>query len=112
MTSGGAAGSIPADGRLPAFATHSQAQANPEPASGFTGRLPSSIFANVRMLPAPTIPCMVPESLDQVTSKPASKGGPSLFVTSNQCASCHDATNNAPMPTHMLFNTSGIIGYG
>ncbi|MGA8640678.1 hypothetical protein [Candidatus Binatus sp.] len=107
MTSGGTAGSIPADGRLPAFATHSQAQANPEPASGFTGRLPSSIFANVRMPPAPTIPCMVPESLDQVTSKPASKGGPSLFVTSNQCASCHDATNNAPMPTHMLFTPPG-----
>ena len=31
-----------------AFAT----QANPNPASGFTDRLPSSIFANVRMLPA------------------------------------------------------------
>jgi hypothetical protein len=106
-TSAGAAGSMPADAQLPAFAAHLQAQADPDPASGFTGRLPSSIFANVRMLPAPTIPCMVPESLDQVTSKPASKGGPSLFVTSNQCASCHDATNNAPMPTHMLYTPPG-----
>jgi cytochrome c553 len=103
----GAAGSMPADAQLPAFATRLQAQADPDPASGFTGRLPSSIFANVRMLPAATIPCMVPESLDQVTSKPASKGGPSLFVTSNQCASCHDATNNAPMPTHMLYTEPG-----
>jgi len=106
-SSAGAAGSIPADAQLPAFAAHLQAQADPDPASGFTGRLPSSIFANVRMLPAATIPCMVPESLDQVTSKPASKGGPSLFVTSNQCASCHDASNNAPMPTHMLYTPPG-----
>jgi len=106
-SSAGAAGSIPADAQLPAFAAHLQAQADPDPASGFTGRLPSSIFANVRKLPAATIPCMVPESLDQVTSKPASKGGPSLFVTSDQCASCHDATNNAPMPTHMLYTPPG-----
>ncbi len=106
-TSAGAAGSIAADAQLPAFAAHLQAQADPDPASGFTGRLPSSIFANVRKLPAATIPCLVPESLDQVTSKPASKGGPSLFVTSNQCASCHDATNNAPMPTHMLYTPPG-----
>jgi hypothetical protein len=106
-TSAGAAGSMPADAQLPAFTAHLQAQADPEPASGFTGRLPSSVFANVRMLPAPTIPCLVPESLDQVTSKPASKGGPSLFVTSDQCASCHDATNNAPMPTHMLYTEPG-----
>ena len=42
-----------------------------------------------------------------MTSKPASMGGPSLFVTSNQCASCHDATNNAPMPTHMLYTPPG-----
>jgi len=106
-TSAGAAGSMPADAQLPAFAAHLQAQADPDPASGFTGRLPSSIFANVRMLPAATIPCMVPQQLDRVPSKPASKGGPSLFVTSDQCASCHDATNNAPMPTHMLYTEPG-----
>jgi len=106
-TSAGAAGAIPADEMLPAFAMdamHLQTQAEPNPAAGFTDRLPSSIFANVKTLAAaPTIPCMVPESSDFYYSKPASAGGPSLFVTSNQCASCHDATNNAPMPTHMLY---------
>jgi hypothetical protein len=87
---------------------HSQPQATPDPPSGFTGRLPSSIFANVRTLPADTtVPCMVPESADFVLSKPASTGGPSLFVTSNQCASCHDAINNAPMPTNMLYPEPG-----
>jgi hypothetical protein len=107
LTSAGAAESMSAHVRLPAFATHLQAQADPDPASEFTGRLPSSIFANVRMLPAATIPCMVPQQLDRVPSKPASAGGPSLFVTSDQCASCHDASNNAPMPTHMLYTEPG-----
>src|SRR5208282_5572471 len=108
-TSAGAAGSIPADAKVAASATHLPAQADPDPASGFTGRLPSSIFANVRMLPAATatIPCMPPQQLDRVTSKPYSAGGPSLFVTADQCASCHDATDNSPMPTHMLFTPPG-----
>ena len=71
-----------ADATLPGFVTtalgqHLQTQANPNPAAGFTGRLPSSIFANVRMLPAATtrIPCMVPQTQDLVYSKPANGGG-------------------------------------
>jgi hypothetical protein len=111
-TSAGAAGAIPAHEMLPAFAMdamHLETQAEPDPTSGFTDRLPSSIFANVRVLAAATttIPCMVPESLDLVASKPAKVGGPSLFVTSNQCANCHDATDNTPMPTHMLYTPPG-----
>ena len=108
-SSAGAAGSIPADAKLPAFATHLQTQADPDPTSGFTDRLPSSIFADVRILPASTntVPCMVPESQDLVAVKPASVGGPSLFVTSDQCASCHNATDNTPKPTHMLYTEPG-----
>src|SRR5882757_3943187 len=108
-SSAGPAESMPADAKLPAFAPHSLMQAAPDPASGFTGRLPSSTFANVRMLPAAaaTIPCMPPQQLDRVTSKPASAGGPSLFVTADQCASCHDATDDTPFPTKMLFTEPG-----
>ena len=85
---------------------HSPAALNP--AWGFTGQLPGSLFAHVRTLDSSsTIPCMVPESQDFAFSKPATTGGPSLFVTSNQCASCHDATDNTPMPTHMLYTPPG-----
>ena len=59
------------------------------------------------LFPPPTGACMVPETQDLVASKPYTSNphttGPSLFVTSNQCASCHDATDNTPLPTHMLF---------
>ncbi len=108
-SSAGAAALMLADAKLPGFAPHVQAQTDPNPTSGFTDRLPSSIFANVKMLPAATatVPCLVPQIFDLVSSQPASVGGPSLFVTSNQCASCHDATNNAPMPTHMLYTPPG-----
>ena len=106
-TSAGAAGSTNADAKLPAFAMHSQPQADPDPVSGFTGRLPSSIFANVRTLPPATIPCMPPQQLDFVPPKPAKAGGPSLFVTSDQCASCHDATFDSPLPTKMLYTAPG-----
>ena len=109
--SAGAAAAISAHANLPGFVTHAlhmEPQTAPEPPSGFTGRLPSSIFANVRRLPADiTVPCMVPESTDYVFSKPASAGGPSLFVTSSQCAGCHNATNNNPMPTNMLYTEPG-----
>src|SRR5262249_4596912 len=79
----------------------------PDMTSGFSEGLPSSIFANVRPLPTVTIPCMLPEQLDLFTSKPPQSGGPSLFVTSNQCGSCHDATDNSPHPTNMLFTPPG-----
>jgi hypothetical protein len=107
-TAAGAAGSIPADAQLPAFAMHSQPpQTDPDPVSGFTGRLPSLIFANVKMLPPATIPCMPPQQLDFVPPKPAKAGGPSLFVTADQCASCHDATFDSPLPTKMLYTPPG-----
>ena len=114
-SSGDKAGSTPA-GAISAHAQLSnwvqamlsRPQVRPDPPSGFTGRLPNSIFANVKALPADTtVPCMVPESSDFVLSKPSTSGGPSLFVTSNQCASCHDASNNAPLPTNMLYVEAG-----
>jgi len=104
------AGAISAHAQLSNWvqAMLSRPQVRPDPPSGFTGRLPNSIFANVKALPADTpIPCMVPESSDFVLSKPSTGGGPSLFVTSNQCASCHDASNNAPLPTNMLYLEAG-----
>lgn len=77
--------------------------------SEFTDQLPS-------LVPDSTTAkrCMVPESKDSVTSKPYTKNprttGPSLFVTSNQCASCHDATDNTPLPTHMLYPSDQPAG--
>jgi len=94
---------------LPLFFPPIQTPAPFSPVAGLTDQLPSSAFTHVRVLPGSnsTIPCLVPESKDLVASKPSSLNprvsGPSLFVTSNQCASCHDATDNTPMPTHMLF---------
>jgi len=95
------------------------------PLWGFTDLPPESVIANMKMLhgSSTAIPCMVPESKDLAASKPFSKNprvsGPSLFVTSSQCASCHDATDNTPMPTHMLWppgppglNTINLSTYG
>ena len=107
---GGSGGAISAHAQLSNWvaALQSRPPAAPQAPSGFTGRLPSAIFANVKMLPADvTIPCMVPQSADLVLSKPAASGGPSLFVTSNQCFSCHNAINNFPMPTNMLYPVPG-----
>jgi hypothetical protein len=107
---------------LPLFFPPIQTPAPPNQISGVTDQLPNSLFANVKPLSASTgaVPCMVPESQDLVASKPFSLNprvtGPSLFVTSNQCASCHDATDNTPMPTHMLWppglNTINLSTYG
>jgi hypothetical protein len=107
---------------LPLFFPPIQTPASLNPVSGFTDQLPSSVFTNVKTLSASTsaVPCMVPESQDLLASKPFSLNphvtGPSLFVTSNQCASCHDAADNTPMPTHMLWppglNTINLSTYG
>src|SRR5262249_52439146 len=51
-----------------------------------------SIFVDVRKLGSVQIPCMLPESQDHVISKAPSARGPSLFLTSDQCATCHNAT--------------------
>ena len=55
-----------------------------------TGRLPNSVFANLSSLPA--VPCMVPESMDHVYAAAPSDGGVPEFLTSDQCANCHDAS--------------------
>jgi len=69
---------------------------------------------NGSSVPLPTGACMVPETKDLVASKPYTSNpqttGPSLFVTSNQCAGCHDATDNTPLPTHMLFPDAQVPG--
>ena len=87
---------------LPIFFPPIHTPAALDPLSEFTDQLPSLAADSTT-----AIPCMVPESKDLAVSKPYSSNprvsGPSLFVTSNQCASCHDASDNTPMPTHMLW---------
>ena len=102
-SSAGTAGAMSAHETLPGFAMnamHQQPQAQSDPTAGFTDRLPSSIFANVRALPDVTIPCMPPESLDFFYSKPASTGGPSLFVTLINARAATTLSTTPPMPTH------------
>jgi len=69
-----------------------------------------ALSGNGSLFPPPPGACMVPVTQDLVTSKPYTKNpgttGPSLFVTSNQCASCHDATDNTPLPTNMIFSNT------
>ncbi|HKN01335.1 MAG TPA: hypothetical protein VJX23_12530 [Candidatus Binataceae bacterium] len=57
----------------------------------FVDRVPSSVFSNLKALPG-SVPCMVSQGLDHVVPLPQSAGGPQEFVTSDQCANCHDAT--------------------
>jgi hypothetical protein len=54
--------------------------------------LPDDIFSNVRPLTNVKVPCMVSQGLDHVVSPSASNGGPKEFLTSDQCAGCHDAS--------------------
>ncbi|HYP00102.1 MAG TPA: hypothetical protein VER76_07915 [Pyrinomonadaceae bacterium] len=58
---------------------------------------------------APTPKLLVGEWYDTATQRPQSQK-PQLFITSNQCIGCHDATqNNATMPNMMypqIYNTS------
>ncbi len=56
----------------------------------FVNRVPNSVFVNLK--PLSQAPCMVSEALDHVVPAAESKGGPEEFLTSDQCASCHDAT--------------------
>lgn len=71
----------------------------------FTGRVPSSIFANAKPLP---VPCMVPEQLDHVVSPSPSAGGPQEFVTSDQCSGCHDASGTlAGSTANMILGAQG-----
>jgi hypothetical protein len=69
-------------------------------------RIPSSVFANLRRIPKGTAPCMITEALDHVVPKPLAKGGPSVFVTSDQCAVCHDATGTiSGLTPNMIFQS-------
>jgi len=73
-------------------------------------RIPSSVFANLRRLGRPA-PCMISEALDHVVPKPTARGGPSVFVTSDQCAVCHDATGTLSglMPNMILQAQDGPV---
>jgi hypothetical protein len=63
-----------------------------EQAPKFVDRLPSSVFANLKSLADRSAPCMVSQAFDHVVPAAKSAGGPQQFVTSDQCADCHDAT--------------------
>jgi hypothetical protein len=54
-------------------------------------RLASLIYPATPLLPLSAVACMPAESLDHVVSTGKSSG-PAEFMTSNQCAPCHDAT--------------------
>jgi hypothetical protein len=58
----------------------------------FIGRLPSSVFANLRPLSSIKVRCMASEAFDHVVTRSAAHGGPQEFVTSDQCSGCHDGT--------------------
>ena len=74
----------------------------------FVRRVPNSVFANLRSLPSPAAPCMVSQALDHVVPAAQSKGGPEEFLTSDQCASCHDATGTiADLIPNMIFGAPG-----
>ncbi len=53
--------------------------------------LPSEIFTNLAQLPLPKSACMPSEALDHVVSG-SQTTGPEEFLTSDQCAACHNAT--------------------
>jgi len=63
-----------------------------EQAPMFVNRVPNSVFANLRSLPSAEAPCMVSQAFDHVVPAAQSSSGPEEFLTSDQCASCHDAT--------------------
>jgi hypothetical protein len=58
----------------------------------FVDRVPSSVFGSLKSLPQASVPCMVSQAFDHVVAAAKSAGGPQEFVTSDQCANCHDAT--------------------
>jgi hypothetical protein len=73
----------------------------------FVARIPNSVFANLRSLPA-AAPCMVSQAFDHVVPSAKTKGGPEEFVTSDQCANCHDATGTlAGVIPNMILGAPG-----
>ena len=79
------------------------------PQPGFTGRVPSSVFADVKPLAAASsFPCMVSEALDHAVAAGPAQGGPDQFITSDQCSGCHDATGTlAGLTPNMIYGTGG-----
>lgn len=74
----------------------------------FAGRIPSSVFNNLRPLRQDSAPCMVSQALDHVVPAAESTGGPQEFVTSDQCQSCHDATGGlAGAIPNMIYGAEG-----
>jgi hypothetical protein len=74
--------------------------------SDFTGRVPAAVFKNVKSLS--DVPCMVPQQFDHVVSRSPKQGGPSLFVTADQCSGCHDATGTvSSTDANMIFDPQG-----
>jgi hypothetical protein len=53
--------------------------------------IPNEIFTNVRQIRLPKAACMPSEALDHVMSGGKAMG-PAEFLTSDQCAACHNAT--------------------
>jgi len=77
-----------------------------DPASNVTGRIPSSVFADVR--PLPQVPCMVGEQFDHVVAGGQTNGGVPEFLTSDQCSGCHDATGTLIGATpNMIYGPQG-----
>ncbi|WP_422291684.1 hypothetical protein [Candidatus Binatus sp.] len=75
-----------------------------EQAPMFVTRVPNSVFANLKSLPSTSPPCMVSQAFDHVVPAAKSAGGPEEFVTSDQCAECHDATGTlAGLVPNMIF---------
>lgn len=75
-----------------------------EQAPMFVNRVPNSVFSNLRSLPSASPPCMVSQAFDHVVPAAKSAGGPEEFLTSDQCANCHDATGTlAGFIPNMIF---------
>jgi hypothetical protein len=75
-----------------------------EQAPMFVNRVPNSVFSNLRSLPSASPPCMVSQAFDHVVPAAKSAGGPEEFLTSDQCANCHDATGTlAGFTPNMIF---------
>ena len=67
--------------------------------------VPDDIFVNLRPLTKGKVPCMAPQEFDHVVSPSASKGGPQEFITSDQCAGCHDASGTLAGATANMLQT-------
>jgi hypothetical protein len=80
-----------------------------EQAPMFVTRVPNSVFANLRSIPSESAPCIVSQAFDHVVPAAKSAGGPEEFVTSDQCANCHDATGTlAGLVPNMIFGAQSL----